>query len=187
MGKDFMDYYQEELSKLPKAPSKSTARFSDLKSGPNAEEDPLKGVNQFFDIISRPLYGVTNLVDKTIDGVVDGTARANGLVKDENGKYVRSDNVDRFGGLIDSAMAAFGQTPQQRGAFIEGFTSNSDEHKKTFSDLIEKTTDQAGAADKNYVDVQDNVNPWVKGVAGFAGDVLFDPTNAIPGDPRGGR
>lgn len=122
------------------------------------------GGNQNFlgwlgDILSRPLYGVTNVLHDTVNSAVDQAT----------GKKSLGDEfaANPLGGL---------------GSFLSGmFSTNPDTHRST-SQLIEGTTDKIGSAvDPNYKNTQDNVNPWLKGIAGFVGDVALDPTTYIPG------
>jgi hypothetical protein len=64
---------------------------------------------------------------------------------------------------------------------VRGFVSNNPEDQPYGAQLIEKATDVIGANDPRYKNVQDNVNPWVKGIGGFALDVGLDPITYLPG------
>lgn len=105
------------------------------------------------DILSRPLYGMTDMIT---GGVKEGIA-------DAQGKWGE--------GLQDASQHNF----------FTGMFSTAANNKHTTSDLIENTTDELGALDPKYKNVQNNVNPILKGIAGFAGDILLDPTTYIPG------
>jgi hypothetical protein len=65
-------------------------------------------------------------------------------------------------------------------ASLKGFFSDEPENKPYWSDIIEQTSDTVNRANPNYVNVDDNVNPIVKGVAGFVGDVVADPLTWVP-------
>ena len=163
----FMDYYEDELKKrqTSKAPS-SGVPLSSLK-GSSENEGLLSTSNPIgwtLDMISRPFYGVSNVVDKSLDSVAK---------QDE--LYDKGD----VGGGLAEALGNIAATP---GRFLEGLFSNDRSAKNSTSELIEKGTDTFGKAhNPDYVDVQDNVNPVVKGVLGFAGDVAGDPLTWIPG------
>jgi CRISPR/Cas system-associated protein endoribonuclease Cas2 len=60
----------------------------------------------------------------------------------------------------------------------EGFTGKK---HNTTSQIVEDYSDDVGSFDPNYKNVKDNVNPWVKGIGGFVGDVALDPLTYIPG------
>lgn len=111
------------------------------------------------DILSRPLYGVTNVLHDTINSAVDQATGKKTLGEE----FV----ANPLGGI---------------GSFLSGmFSTNPDTHRTT-SQLIEGSTDKIGSAvDPNYKNTVDNVNPWIKGISGFAGDILLDPLTWIPG------
>jgi hypothetical protein len=99
-----------------------------------------------------------------------------------------ADDIDRIskkfqsgdvGGGIGDVLGTIGKDIT---APLRGVLSTNKDDKRTTSDLIEKGTDTFGKRlDKNYKDTQDNVNPVLKGILGFAGDVALDPTTYIPG------
>lgn len=111
------------------------------------------------DILSRPLYGITNVVHDAINTAVDVNTGKKSL-------------ADEF--------AANPLGPG--GSFLAGmFSTNPDTHRST-SQLIEGTTDKFGTAfNPDYHNTKDNVNPWLKGTLGFAGDVALDPLTWLPG------
>lgn len=134
------------------APSDVAARFKK-----EAPQDPLSWA---IDIISRPLYGVTETLQT---GMEEGKKQWDAQ---QAGK-----EYDFWGGVGNQLAAPF------RGVF-----STAQGDKPMTSDLIEQTADTYGPMlDKNYQDVQDNVNPVAKGIGGFVGDVALDPLTWIPG------
>jgi len=104
------------------------------------------------DFLSRPLYAVTNFADKALD-----------LPE----KFEQGKGLEGIGALAASPFT--------------GFFSKSRENKNYTSDLIEKGYDVANKNRVGYVDKEDNVAPAVKGVVGFAGDLVLDPLMWIPG------
>lgn len=169
----FMDYYRDELAKRGAGAAKSPSRSLPVAAkGPQEDEGILSTkspVGWVLDMISRPLYGATNMINKTFDDVQQFTK-----THPERG-IAAALSPDTLGAMAESISKSGGR-------FVEGMTSNNDANKKSTSDLIEKGTDTyAPILDKNYVDVQDNVNPVAKGVLGFAGDIALDPLTYIPG------
>lgn len=164
----FMDYYQEELRKrVPSAPSRSSLPTS-IRTGGGAAPAEAPGPQSFgnwlIDIISRPLYAVTNTINKTVDSAISSQE------KGEAG--------DSAGAAGDALGTALGIPAR----LIEGLISNDPEVKNSFGQTLEKVTDRVGLAnDPYYVDRDNNVDPFAKGVLGFAGDVALDPTTYIPG------
>ena len=122
--------------------------------------DPLSWL---LDIASRPLRLVTETVDTNLD-TGKRLAKASLTGGDVLGEAVR--------GAGDAISAPF-----------RGFFSTNPEDQPYTSDLIEKGTDVIGgiADPKRYKDTPDNVNPILKGVLGFAGDVALDPLTYVPG------
>lgn len=168
----FSDYYNEALQRNSalRAPKKAP-RPAPLATGGGAEgygfggndsedkpQDPLSWI---VDMLSRPLYGVTNQFNATLDSAAK--------MPEIQQKAAEGDVLGAAGDFLGGMF--HGATAGARGLFS---TDKAD--KATTSDLIEKGTDVVGAqVDPAYVDEQDNVNPILKGVAGFAGDVAADP------------
>lgn len=161
-NKPFSQYYAEALAAQPQAPvqTDSTAKKPVFKKLAGKGEEPGKPFNFLdwgIDILSRPLYSVTERVQSLMEGVDEIT------------------KTDDIGKRAEIALKA-------ATAPVRGFLSTNEEDKPLTSDLIEQGTDIVGKrTDPNYVDVQDNVNPWGKGVAGFIGDVALDPLTYVPG------
>lgn len=168
----FMDYYQDELRKRGVGgsagrPAPSGVSLSSLRSGganaPEGDNGPQSPGNWLMDMISRPLYAVTNTINKTVDSAVSSQEKA------EDG-----DAAGSFGDGIGTLLGIPGR-------FIEGLISTDPSVKNSFGQTIEKVTDRVGLAnDPYYKDREHNVDPFVKGTVGFAGDVALDPTTYIP-------
>ena len=164
----FMDYYQEELRKrTPSAPSRSALPDS-IRTGGGAAPVEKPGSQSFgnwlIDMISRPLYAVTNTINKTVDSAVSSQEKAQA-----------GDSEGSFGDGIGTVLGIPGR-------LIEGLVSTDPSVKNSFGQTLEKVTDRIGLAnDPYYEDRDDNVDPFAKGVLGFAGDVALDPTTYIPG------
>lgn len=112
-------------------------------------------------------YGFANVASQGIDRV----GKADQLQRDGAGFL----NKERWASMNPLNMV--GDFADGAGKALTGRAAELD----TFSDVIEKGTDVMGARDANYVDTKDNVNPWVKGIAGFVGDVALDPITYLPG------
>lgn len=144
------------------APAKTSAKpdFSFVKQTDTTQQKPNQNIIDWgMDILSRPLFGVTNVIHDLIN---EGTDLASGKKS------------------IGDEIAANPLGPA--GSFLSGFFStNPDTHRYT-SDVIESATDKIGSAvDPNYKDVPNNVNPALKGALGIVGDIGLDPTTYIPG------
>ncbi len=106
------------------------------------------------DIVSRPLFGVTELANSVVD-VFDPTKK----------------NIDPLAKAWNIATAV------PRGIF------STDQADKAYTgDTLERIQDVVGKnTDPKYVDTANNLNPVGKGIIGFAGDVLLDPLTWVPG------
>lgn len=129
-------------------------------------------VNKVLDIAGRPLNGVINYADNLIDRGSDSVKQM------QEGESVNSVGSALAGILgIDKEGAAVPFDTIGKGIF-----STDEKYRKFGSDLIENATDNIGSKfDEDYVDTKDNVNPILKGVAGFATDIVGDPLTWIPG------
>ena len=111
-------------------------------------------------------YGAENALYKQID-----------LADDMKKKFERGDIL---GGIGDLAVSPFALGVNAVEGFTKANTGKANE-LHTGSDIIEHATDFIGKNhDKNYVDREDNVNPWVKGIGGFGVDVFADPLTYTP-------
>src|SRR5690606_19794778 len=120
-------------------------------------QDPLSWL---VDFISRPLYAATETADSFLEAPEAGR-RAQQKI----------DSGDFLGGVGDYA-ANLGKIAS---APLRGLFSTHEDDKRLTSDLIEKGTDTFGKEfNPEYVDEQDNVNPVLKGILGFVGDVAGD-------------
>lgn len=164
----FLDYYKQ----IPQAPATPAAKvaakpkFDASKftgsSGSGNHQDFLSWLG---DIISRPLYGVTNVIQNDINAAAK---QASNLQHGKN----PNEGMSFWGNLANAAPPLVNP----------GFWSTDPKTHNTTSDVIEKATDAiAPLSDPNYKNVANNVNPWVKGIAGFVGDMALDPLTYIPG------
>lgn len=164
----FADYLKRSQSRP--APAMPKVDLSKLKTsaGSSKKSDiPQDPLSWLVDIISRPLYGVTESIDSVLEAP-------------EDSKRIREkfSSGDFMGGVGESiaATAKMGTAP------FRGVFSTHEDDKRLTSDLIEKGTDVAGREfDPNYKDTDDNVNPVLKGILGFVGDVGLDPLTYVPG------
>ena len=117
-------------------------------------QDPLSWL---VDILSRPMRIVENPI--------------NVAATEAKKRATQGDKYDVVGGAFNQIMSPF-----------TGFFSTDPQHQPTGDKIIENVTDAIGLnTDPNYKDVQDNVNPIVKGVGGFVADVALDPLTYVPG------
>lgn len=132
------------------------------------EPEPQSPLNWAMDIISRPLFGATTAVS----GALEGTANAQEAFK-------RGDTAEGIGSVLGGVVAA---PTNFLSGLISTDTSEEAGTKQTYGDLMENYTDRFGAInDPDYVDVENNVNPVLRGTLGFALDVAADPLTWIPG------
>lgn len=163
----FSDYFNQQASVRPPRPQRTPAAPTyDLswlpKPGQSVEEpEPQSPLNWALDILSRGLYGSTTAFGGVLDAID------------------KSDSVEE---LVPNSIGAIAAIPTN---FLAGVfdTAGGEGTKRTTSDFIEQTTDVLGRKTdpRNYVDRENNVDPVIKGVAGFAGDVVADPLTWIPG------
>lgn len=163
----FADFYRQRMAELGGQGSTSSSPTYDFSGltvpGRKVGEEPQSPLNWAIDILSRPLFGATNAVSNVIENA-DSAAT----------KVTQGDPLGAIG-------EAFNVGNSPGAGFLEGFFSTDPSVKRTYSDVIEQTTDKFGAHDPNYVNEQDNVNPWVKGGVGLALDIAADPLTWIPG------
>lgn len=156
--KPFSQYLAEARANL--GTTNSGLNFSALKPAakkPSGDQDAL---SWFIDILSRPMRAIQNIPNQGLN------------------EFLKLQEAQKTGGSVD-VLGAIGNVAT---AGVRGFFSNNIEDQPAGNQLIEKATDVAGQAqDPNYKNVEDNVNPWVKGIGGFALDVGLDPLTYIPG------
>jgi len=160
----FSDYYnqmaaasqspQQRPSALPKYDFSGLSGFAKKVD----EAKPYGVLDTIIDLLSRPLYGVTNAVTGVSEGIADSRESGNPL----------------------PAVGGVAALPTN---FLTGFFgTGGEEAKRTFSKVMEQQTDRHGKInDPNYEDVENNVDPVLKGVLGFVGDVALDPLTYVPG------
>ena len=149
--------------RIPAARKKSSGpapQLTQITGGKLAK--PQSPASWLIDILTRPLSGVTNAIQGGVNGIVDAQAASN--------------KGDVGGAVVNSLKAA--NVP---GNFLSGMFSNDPNQHRSFSQVLEQSTDKFGSLDPNYVNRQDNVNPIAKGIVGFVGDVALDPLTYIPG------
>jgi hypothetical protein len=172
--KSFSDYMAEAQKNLGQSSSKKASstklpeisRFGSGAAGSAQAQQGTGGVlGTLMDLLTRPLSGVTNTIQSAVNRSVDAQQA---LKKGDVGGYLGNMAGNIGGGL--------------GGDFLAGLLSTNPEQHRTTSDVIEESTDKiAPMFDPKYVDTADNVNPVLKGVAGFAGDIALDPLTWIPG------
>jgi hypothetical protein len=168
-NKSFSDYYADALAKQPvaaAAPPIVRKKLVAPKGKPKKSEgnDP---ISWLLDMVSRPLYAATNTVDAAMNAGSKASQKKTGDLFDKG---------DVLGGIGSIA----GNLGDVLSAPVRGLLSTDKKDKHTTSRLIEKGTDTVGAFDPKYKDVEDNVNPWLKGGLGLAGDILGDPLTYVP-------
>ena len=174
MAPSFSEYYEQAASSIPRVPSSRPRKRGPLYPNAGTPAEPERGNPDFFkdpigatfDFLSRGVYGATNVVDDIVSDAV------------EAGKQIQGGDV--AGGVARLASEAL-FNPEALPKFIEGLTTDRKDQKRFFSDTIEESTDKIGKQfDPNYIDRVDNVAGPVKGVAGFAADVVLDPLSYVP-------
>lgn len=144
------------------------------------EKEPQSPLNWLMDIVSRPLYAMTNMTSKAMD------AQDSAEKKWDKGDYLGAVG-DKAGSLVGMPNAA-----------LRGFFSTDESDKSYGSDLIKregnKRLDKA-RSDENYIEKyryddearerlekgQNKALDIGAGVGGFATDVLLDPLTYVPG------
>ena len=168
----FMDYYQEELRKRQATgassagPQRKLVSSDELKASQpekNVFTDTSNPIGWTLDMLSRPLFGVTNVINKTAEQAATAQKKAN------------------QGDVAGAILEGLGTAAFAPGRVLEGIFSNDAENKRYTADTIEHVTDTFGANDPNYKDTENNVDPLAKGILGFIGDVGLDPLTYIPG------
>ena len=158
----FSDYYSQMAAAGSRPRQQPSAMpkydFSGLSGAAKNTDKPYGVLDTIIDVLSRPLYGVTNAVTGVSEGIADSRESGNPI----------------------AAAGGIAAIPTN---FLSSFFGTSgEEGKRTFSRVIEEQTDRHGKInDPNYEDIEDNVNPVLKGVLGFVGDVGLDPLTYIPG------
>jgi hypothetical protein len=161
----FTRYYQEYLQQMGGS-SAAPKQIQPLDVRKKGQGEQLGVLGRTIDILSRPLRLVSNPVMQALElpfKLDDIKAR------ESSGEIVPT--TEKLGTYLNALppIAAF-----------KGFVSDKPENKPYWSDIIEQASDTFNKNDPNYVDIEDNVNPVVKGVAGFVGDVALDPLTWVP-------
>lgn len=135
---------------------------------------PIEGV---LNALSAGGSGTTNMIDKQAKAAADvaksgdwGSIASQALASQLGGVFVPTSPIRQF----------------WDGFFASWNSDTKSENYMTGSKMIESVTDTIGTArnevhGEHYEDVQDNVNPWVKGGFGFVADVALDPLTYVPG------
>lgn len=190
----FMDYYADELRKRGGAsPKRSTLPTSIPTAKTTEKPDAYFGesaVNWVMDMISRPTYGMVNANTENVNRQAQGAKRiaqgdtAGGIAEYISGLPQMPSFLSPFTSpALDLFKKAAGNDTDQK--FLQGLVnpSNDPALKKSNADLIEHTRDAFGRnlQPQTYRDVEDNVDPLVKGIGGFALDVAGDPLTYLSG------
>lgn len=147
-------------------PVADTAGIAPFNISSQARQGPQDALSWVVDILTRPLSGVTNTVQTQVNRSAN---QQKALQQGDVGGVLGSIGE----GLLDAVLPAR--------HFLSGMFSTDPEQHRTFSDVIEQSTDAFGSLDPKYVNVQDNVNPVLKGGAGLVLDIAGDPLTWIPG------
>lgn len=158
MAKSFQEYLAEAQAKQG-----TSNRFTPIKtSGTIAPTKSTGGgdpISTLIDFLSRPLYAVTNVPNQ----ILNETQKAYEAQQ-------AGTPYDAVGGAVNVLTSPF-----------RGLLSTNPEDKITTAQLIEKNADVQGMKQPGYVNVENNVDPAIAGMAGFAGDVVLDPTTYLGG------
>lgn len=165
----FGQWIQQNANRYPAltAPSSKGPDFSAMPKLPGQPDGPGDVLSSLVDIISRPLFAVTETIDSGIE-----------MPDDFDAAKKLWDEGDGWG-AVGAGLGSIGKVAS---APIRGMFSTNKDDKRTFSDLIEKQTDEMGTRyNPAYEDTENNVNPVLKGVVGLAGDIAADPLTWVPG------
>ena len=163
----FYNLYKERVAKTlgPQTPMSGAA----FQSTPKEPEVGFLG--GLMDFVSRPLYAVTNIASKALD-LPERFEKAEQLQEAGKGGEAAQEQFAALGSLAVSPITGF---------FSGGILGERRREDKNYvNEVLEKYSDVTNRNNPNYVDVEDNLDPVIKGVVGFAGDVLLDPLTYIP-------
>jgi hypothetical protein len=149
---DYLKNQQDVYLKQLRGSRPAPATSTGLPNLPGPPEPEVGFLGGVIDFLSRPLYAVTNIADKALD-----------LPE----RFAEGEGAQGVGALLASPFT--------------GFFAQDRENKNYTSDIIEKNSDVFNKNTPGYVDVENNVDPLIKGTLGFAGDLVLDPLMWIPG------
>jgi hypothetical protein len=119
------------------------------------------------DILDRPRRAVGDFIT---EGAVQG-------IKTQG----KRDTELAHGDVLGALGTTLGGVGQALAAGGRGLVSNDKKDHRSSSEDIERVVDTFGKTnDPHYKNTKDNVNPLLKGIAGFAGDVVTDPLTYVP-------
>lgn len=131
--------------------------------------DPVwRPIEHGLNILTALGSGVQNAIDKSAERGVDIAEKAI--------------SGDWGGALLDGAAEIVPWNTLRSawdGVAASATNDTKSENYMYGAKLIENMTDRLGRADPRYENVDDNVNPWVKGIGGFALDVGLDPVTYV--------
>ena len=163
----FSKYYREYLNQLGGSQTQPQLQpVQPLDVGRPGGGEQMGVLGRTIDILSRPLRLISNPVMKALElpfklDEIEARETAGEVVP----------FTEKLGTYLDAAPPV---------AAVKGFLSDDPENKPYWSDIIEQASDTFNKNNPNYVDVDDNVNPVVKGIGGFVGDVALDPLTWVP-------
>jgi hypothetical protein len=138
---------------------------------------------------------LAKVIDLVNVGVYPMTSQANALLDiPENVDKIRADFAagNTGEGLKTAASTVFNALPPVAAAKGLATVGKSfggqdvtDRERMTFEGVIERTSDVVNRNNPFYVDVEDNVNPWVKGSIGLGLDIVADPLTWVTGGAFG--
>lgn len=153
---DYLAQAAQQAKVTPRGAASTAGPIYQFHKSAQAQHGTGDPLSWLIDILTRPLSGVTNAIQSSVDASVNAQKRG---------------SID-FGESISSLPPI---------AFLTGLLSTDPEKHRTFSDVIEQSTDKFGSLDSKYVDVPNNVEPALKGGVGLALDIVGDPLMWIPG------
>lgn len=174
----FSDYYAAELAKrgissgmplqreqAPRKPSGIVIPENLRTPAKEPETNPLLSAGGWvLDILDRPRRAIANPLNEALDYSPEIREKAEG---------------GDFAGALGAAAQGILNWPA---AAVKGMFSTDNDDQAMSAEIIEKAADSVGPSlDPEYVDEENNISGGTKAVAGFALDMVSDPTIYIPG------
>jgi len=159
---DYVNIYYQQLTGSTGQRKTTPTPFPDLP----AADQKLGFLGRFVDILSRPLRVISNPAMKIVE-MPERFDKVKQLRLSGQQEAASKEMLSAVGSLLASPFT--------------GFFSDDPKNKPYWSDIIERQVDVQNRNDPTYVDVANNVDPKIKGAAGFVGDFFLDPLWLVPG------